>query len=292
MWVAAACLWCSMQAGFLLLEVGFSRAKNAGAGVAKVLVNFSIASPGGPAASRSPSAGSATISSATTASSSTSASRSEAAKKPFRDVPICRRELMFFGFVFCAVSLAIVWGTTLERIKFGAYVIYAIVFGAVIYPLLAHCGLGRRPAGGHRRQAGMDFAGSSVVHLIGATGAFAALLLLGPRIGKYNADGKPRAIPGHSMPLVGLGVLILWSAGSGSTPARRSRRRRPSSPKSCSTPTSPPPPAWSPRSHHRLRRRSTSAWPATARSPGWSRSPPPPATSSTGRRRSSAASPA
>ena len=55
-----------------------------------------------------------------------------------------------------------------------------------------------------------DFAGSTVVHLVGATGAFAALLLLGPRKGKYGPDGKPRAIPGHSMPLVGLGVLILW----------------------------------------------------------------------------------
>ncbi|HMI81891.1 MAG TPA: ammonium transporter, partial [Solirubrobacterales bacterium] len=56
----------------------------------------------------------------------------------------------------------------------------------------------------------MDFAGSSVVHLTGATGALAALLLLGPRIGKYDANGEPRAIPGHSMPLVGLGVIILW----------------------------------------------------------------------------------
>ncbi len=55
-----------------------------------------------------------------------------------------------------------------------------------------------------------DFAGSTVVHLVGATGALAALLLLGPRKGKYGPDGKPRAIPGHSMPLVGLGVLILW----------------------------------------------------------------------------------
>ena len=69
-----------------------------------------------------------------------------------------------------------------------------------------------------------DFAGSTVVHLIGATGGFAALLLLGPRRGKYGPDGKPRAIPGHSMPLVGLGVLILWSAGSASTRARRSAR--------------------------------------------------------------------
>ena len=90
----------------------------------------------------------------------------------------------------------------------------------------------------------MDFAGSSVVHLTGAVGALAALLLLGPRDGKYDADGKPRAIPGHSMPLVGLGVIILWIGwfgfnggldlrnrrlvlrrGDAEHPARRRRRR-------------------------------------------------------------------
>ena len=63
-----------------------------------------------------------------------------------------------------------------------------------------------------------DFAGSTVVHLIGATGALAVLLLLGPRRGKYGADGKPRAIPGHNMPLFGLGVLILWLGWFGFNP--------------------------------------------------------------------------
>jgi Amt family ammonium transporter len=63
-----------------------------------------------------------------------------------------------------------------------------------------------------------DFAGSTAVHLIGATGAFAALLLLGPRKGKYGPDGKPRPIPGHSMPLFGLGVLILWLGWFGFNP--------------------------------------------------------------------------
>ena len=63
-----------------------------------------------------------------------------------------------------------------------------------------------------------DFAGSTVVHLSGATGAFAALLLLGPRKGKYGPDGKPRAIPGHSMPIFGLGVLILWLGWFGFNP--------------------------------------------------------------------------
>ena len=102
--------------------------------------------------------------------------------------------LWFFQFVFCAVSLAIVWGTTLERIKFGVYVIYAIVFSAVIYPIGSHWVFG---GGWLAETFGMqDFAGSTAVHLIGATGAFAALLLLGPRKGKYGPDGKPRAIPG------------------------------------------------------------------------------------------------
>ena len=130
-----------------------------------------------------------------------------------------------FQFAFCAVSLAIVWGTTLERIKFGAYVAYAVVFAAVIYPIGAHWVFG----GGWLQTGGFflddlgltgmqDFAGSTAVHLIGATGALAALLLLGPRKGKYGPDGKPRAIPGHSMPLVGLGILILFVGWFGFNP--------------------------------------------------------------------------
>jgi Amt family ammonium transporter len=118
--------------------------------------------------------------------------------------------------VFCAVSLAIIWGTTLERIKFAAYVIYAVIFAALIYPIISHWIFG---GGWLQANLGMqDFAGSTVVHLIGATGALAALLLLGARRGKYGADGNPRAIPGHSMPLVGLGVLILWLGWFGFNP--------------------------------------------------------------------------
>jgi Amt family ammonium transporter len=85
------------------------------------------------------------------------------------------------------------------------------VFGALIYPLIAHSvwsGFGQLDDIGGKEV--LDFAGSSVVHLTGATGGLAALLLLGARKGKYGPDGKPRAIPGHSMPLVGLGVMILW----------------------------------------------------------------------------------
>jgi len=91
-----------------------------------------------------------------------------------------------------------------------------VIFSSVLYPVLSHWIFG---GGWLQVNVGMqDFAGSTVVHLIGATGAFAALLLLGPRIGKYTKDGKPRAIPGHSMPLVGLGVLILWLGWFGFNP--------------------------------------------------------------------------
>jgi ammonium transporter, Amt family len=220
MWViVAACLVMFMQAGFLLLEVGFSRAKNAGAGVAKVLVNFSIASLCYWACGFALAFGGLGEIAGTHGFFLDVGSSVEqaGASIPFVETySISPAAFMFFQFVFCAVSLAIVWGATLERIKFGAYIIYAIIFSAVLYPILSHWIFG---GGWLQVNVGMqDFAGSTVVHLIGATGAFAALLLLGPRIGKYTKDGKPRAIPGHSMPLVGLGVLILWLGWFGFNP--------------------------------------------------------------------------
>jgi len=220
MWViVAGVLVMFMQAGFLLLEVGFSRAKNVGAGVAKVLVNFSIASLCYWAVGFALAFGGlGEIAGTHGFFLDVGSSIEEAGKSiPFVETySISPAAFMFFQFVFCAVSLAIVWGATLERIKFGAYVIYAIVFSAVLYPILSHWIFG---GGWLQVNVGMqDFAGSTVVHLIGATGAFAALLLLGPRIGKYTKEGKPRAIPGHSMPLVGLGVLILWLGWFGFNP--------------------------------------------------------------------------
>jgi ammonium transporter, Amt family len=206
--VVATVLVMFMQAGFALLEIGFSRGKNVGHGVVKILANFSIATlawwaigfgiafggagwlMGDDALFFSFGEGVATGPIAGTVDGSTAA-------------------FMLFQFMFCAVSLAIVWGTTIERMKFSAYVVYAVVFAALIYPLGAHWIFG----GGFLSEIGngvQDFAGSTVVHLVGATGALAALLLLGPRKGKYGPDGKPRVIAGHSMPFVGLGVLILW----------------------------------------------------------------------------------
>ena len=218
--IVAACLVMFMQAGFAFLEVGFSRAKNAGAGIAKILVNYSIcallywAVGFALGASAAPAGSPATHGFFLDVSSLASEA---AAQIPLLEIaPISPAALLFFQFVFCAVSLAIVWGTTLERIKFGAYVIYAVIFSAVIYPIISHWIFG---GGWLQVNVGMqDFAGSTVVHLIGATGALAALLHLGPRIGKFGPDGKPRAIPGHSMPIVGLGILILWLGWFGFNP--------------------------------------------------------------------------
>jgi len=198
-----------MQAGFMFLEIGFSRMKNAGAGVMKIFVNFGIATIAFWAV------GAAIIGYGNDLVGTTGffyhfgqmVNDGEGGKVAVDSSAVM---YMLYSFAFCAVSLAIVWGTTLERIKFGVYVIYAIIFAAVIYPMVGHSVWG----GGLLSDVGgkpvMDFAGSSVVHLTGAVGGFAALLLLGGRKGKYGADGSPRAIPGHSMPLVGLGVMILW----------------------------------------------------------------------------------
>jgi Amt family ammonium transporter len=236
MWViVAGALVMFMQAGFAFLEIGFSRAKNAGTVVAKILTNFSIAAVGwwicgfafafgGPLGSFIGHDGGFFFSNL-----GAYASTSDGVTMFHPSFPVMAlsdatiESKFFFQFAFCAVSLAIVWGTTLERIKFGVYIIYALIFSTLIYPIAAHWVFG----GGFLQNGdwlgtgivGMqDFAGSTAVHLIGATGALAALLLLGPRKGKYGNDGKPRAIPGHSMPLFGLGVLILWLGWFGFNP--------------------------------------------------------------------------
>jgi ammonium transporter, Amt family len=223
MWVIVAALVVFfMQAGFAFLEIGFSRGKNAGTVVAKILTNFSIAAICWWACGFALAFGIGTI-------AGTDGFFLRDFGDPQEAFPVMGlsdatiESKFFFQFAFCAVSLAIVWGTTLERVKFGVYIIYSIVFASLIYPLGAHWVFG-----GGFLQAGdwlgtgivgmQDFAGSTAVHLIGATGALAALLLLGPRRGKYDAAGRPRAIPGHNMPLFGLGVLILWLGWFGFNP--------------------------------------------------------------------------
>jgi Amt family ammonium transporter len=213
--IVAGILVMFMQAGFAFLEIGFSRAKNAGTVVAKILTNFSIAALGWYACGFAFAFGAGEIIGDT-------GFFLQGFGDPLTAFPVMGlsdatiESKFFFQFVFCAVSLAIVWGTTLERIKYGVYVIYAIVFSTLIYPIGAHWVFG---GGWLQANIGMqDFAGSTAVHLIGATGGLAVLLLLGARRGKYGADGKARPIPGHSMPLFGLGIFILWLGWFGFNP--------------------------------------------------------------------------
>src|SRR5688500_1571164 len=204
--VVAAVLVMFMQVGFLFLEVGFSRMKNAGTVVPKILANFSIAALCYWAVGFALAFGGAGWFAGTEGTFLGTNNGDLFPAMAFSEAAVPAK--FFFQFVFCAVSLAIVWGTTIERIKFGAYLIYALVFSSRISPFISHWSFG---GGWLQANFGMqDFAGSTVVHLIGATGALAARLLLGPRQGKYGNDGKPNVIPGHNMPLVGLAVLVLW----------------------------------------------------------------------------------
>jgi ammonium transporter, Amt family len=206
-WVmVAAILVMFMQVGFLFLEIGFSRMKNAGTIVPKILANFSIAALCYWAVGFALAFGGAGWFAGTEGTFLGTNNGDLFPAMAFSEAAVPAK--FFFQFVFCAVSLAIVWGTTIERIKFGAYLIYAVIFSSLIYPIISHWifGGGWLAANIHMQ----DFAGSTVVHLIGATGALAALLLLGPRQGKYGNDGAPNVIPGHNMPLVGLAVLVLW----------------------------------------------------------------------------------
>lgn len=113
----------------------------------------------------------------------------------------------FFQVVFVATAMSIVSGAVAERMKLWAFLAFAVVMTGFIYPMQGMWKWG----GGFLDAAGFqDFAGSGVVHLCGATAALAGVLLLGPRKGKYTADGKAIAIPGANLPLATLGMFILW----------------------------------------------------------------------------------
>ncbi|HEU4975791.1 MAG TPA: ammonium transporter [Baekduia sp.] len=215
-WVmVAAILVMFMQGGFAMLEIGFVRGKNAGSVVAKILVNFAVAALGFWAVGFALAFGGGGDLLGSSGFFLAHAGDFPLAFPSSRH-GVTAETLWFFEFVFCAVALAIVWGTTLERIKFGVYVLYAIVFSTVIYPAVAHWIFG----GGWLASAVhvQDFAGSIVVDVTAAAAALAVLLQLGPRRGKYGPDGRARAIPGHNMPLFGLGVLIIWMGWFGFNP--------------------------------------------------------------------------
>ena len=128
--------------------------------------------------------------------------------------------VFFFQVVFAATAVTIISGGMAERTKFISYLIISAAMTAFIYPVVVHWTWG----GGFIAQLNVgdavysDFAGSGVVHMVGGIGALMGAWFLGPRIGKYDENGKPRAIPGHSIPFVLLGVFILWLGWFGFNP--------------------------------------------------------------------------
>jgi Amt family ammonium transporter len=127
---------------------------------------------------------------------------------------------LIFQTVFAATAATIVSGAMAERTKFIGYLAYSVVICAFIYPVFGSWAWGSLGEGsGWLENLGfIDFAGSTVVHSIGGWLALAGAVVLGPRIGKYGPDGKPKAIAGHSIPLAALGVFILWFGWFGFNP--------------------------------------------------------------------------
>ena len=192
-----------MQAGFAMVETGFTRAKNSGNILMKNMMDFVLGSIfffiigfalmfGG--------------SNAFIGTAGFFHPKSLAdADGMFNGLPI--GVFMIFQTVFCATSATIVSGAMAERTKFISYLIYSAAISVFIYPITGHWIWG----GGWLSQIGFhDFAGSTAVHMVGGLCALAGAKMVGPRIGKYTKEGKPVAIPGHNLPLGTLGVFILW----------------------------------------------------------------------------------
>lgn len=190
-----------MQAGFAMVETGFTRAKNAGNIIMKNLMDFAIGTPlfwltgfgimfGGAGAF---------------IGGFDPLVRGDYSAVLPAGVPL--PAFLIFQTVFCATAATIVSGAMAERTKFISYCIYSAVISAVVYPVSGHWIWG----GGWLAQMGFhDFAGSTAVHMCGGVAALIGAKILGPRIGKYDKDGKPKAILGHSLTLGALGVFILW----------------------------------------------------------------------------------
>lgn len=131
----------------------------------------------------------------------------------------------FFQLVFCGTAATIVSGSVAERVKYITFILFSFVLTLVIYPIVGHWVWG----GGWLADLGFrDFAGDAVVHSLGGWSALAGAMLLGSRIGKYGKDGKPRAIPGHSMSLAVIGLFVLWLGWFGFNPGSTMSFQNPS----------------------------------------------------------------
>ncbi|ALS21019.1 ammonium transporter [Paenibacillus naphthalenovorans] len=216
-WVMlAAILVIFMQAGFALLEAGSTRMKNAGHVAGKTILTFGICAIAfwaiGFGLAFGDGNGFIGMTGFFVDGTETQAAAAFGALS-FSDVPIGIKFL--FQLAFAGVSLAIAFGGFAERAKLSVYFIFSVLYVIVIYPIVAHWVWGGGWLAGHGKQ---DFAGSTVVHLQGATAALVATLMLKPRIGKYNKDKTPNLIPGHNQVLSVLGVIILWIGWFGFNP--------------------------------------------------------------------------
>ncbi|MDW2798560.1 ammonium transporter [Clostridium boliviensis] len=193
-----------MQAGFALVETGFTRAKNAGNICMKNMMDFVLGSLfffllGFPLMFGNNIGG---ILGGSGFFNPYSLADSDGL---FNGLPIA--VFMIFHTVFCATAATIVSGAMAERTKFSSYLIYSACISVLVYPITGHWIWG----GGWLADIGFhDFAGSTAVHMVGGVCALVGAKIVGPRIGKYNEDGTPNAIPGHNIPLGVLGVFILW----------------------------------------------------------------------------------
>lgn len=208
----AAALVFFMQAGFAMVETGFTRAKNAINIMMKNLMDFSI----GTIAFWAIGFGLMFGASSTGWFGTSGFFFSD--WKPGGDPWVLA--FWMFQVVFAATAATIVSGAMAERTKFVGYLIYSAVISAVIYPIFGSWAWGGLLNGGGwlEKLGFIDFAGSTVVHSIGGWAALAGAIVLGPRIGKYAKDGSIKPIMGHSMTLVALGVFILWLGWFGFNP--------------------------------------------------------------------------
>lgn len=192
-----------MQAGFAMVETGFTRAKNAGNIIMKNLMDFCIGTPVFWLIGFGLMFGDGNGFIGTVKGIATEANYGNSMLPD--GVPFYA--YLIFQTVFCATAATIVSGAMAERTKFISYCIYSFIISLVIYPIEAHWIWG----GGWLAERGFhDFAGSTAVHMCGGAAALVGAAILGPRIGKYGKDGKPKAIPGHSLTLGALGAFILW----------------------------------------------------------------------------------
>ncbi len=209
----AAFLVFFMQAGFAMVETGFTRAKNSVNILMKNLMDFSIGSLAFFVI------GFGLMFGASSNGLFGTSLFGLGGVEPGTD---WNWTFLIFQTVFAATAATIVSGAMAERTKFVSYLIYSAVISLVIYPLFGSWAWGNLlltdNASWLAKLGFHDFAGSTVVHSIGGWLALAGAVMLGPRIGKYGPDGKPRAILGHNLPLAALGVFILWFGWFGFNP--------------------------------------------------------------------------